>query len=220
MNKNEYNLRVRLVSAAKFLFDKGLTYDTSGNISARIQGTNNYIIKPSGYRFCDLDPNCFVKINIKTKQVISGDAEPSIETPFHTKIYQHFPEVSSIVHVHPRYSIILSIVCKKLILMGYDIFKAPALAKGIPVSKFAPPGTEELADNLVIALRNHVACLMPHHGLTAIGKTIEEAVINAEVVEKIAQLQYEVSLIGEPKPLPKSILDLLIENAKKNGFLI
>jgi L-fuculose-phosphate aldolase len=220
MNKNEHNLRVRLVSTAKNLFEKELTHNTSGNISARIQGTNTYIIKPSGYRFCDLDPECFVKINIKTKKVISGDRKPSIEMPFHTKIYQHFPEVSGIVHVHPRYSIIQSIVCKELILMGYDIFKAPALAKGIPVSKFAPPGTKELANNLVLALKNHVACLIPHHGVTAIGKTIEEAAINAEVVEKIARLQYEVSLIGNPKPLPKSMLNMLIENAKKNGLLV
>lgn len=220
MNEDEHKLRERLVSVGKYLFEKGLTYDTHGNISARIQATSNCIIKPSGYRFSDLDPKSFVKIDIKTKQVISGDAKPSIEAPFHARIYLNFPEVSGIVHIHPRYSIIQSIVCKKLVLMGYDIFLAPALAKGIPVSKFAPPGTEELADNLVVALKNHVACLMPHHGVTAIGKTIEEAAINAEVVEKIAQLQYEVSLIGDPNPLPKSIINMLIQNAKKNGFLI
>ena len=43
--------------------------------------------------------------------------------------------------------------------MGIEIFEAPALAKGIPVSKFAPPGTDELADNLVETMKDHVACL-------------------------------------------------------------
>ena len=104
--------------------------------------------------------------------------------------------------------------------MGLDIYRAPALAKGVPVSKFAPPGTEELADNMVEAMREYVACLMPHHGSTAIGKSIEEAANNAKVLEDLAKLQYEVMLVGKPESLPQSMLDRLIERARKNGLLV
>jgi len=101
-----------------------------------------------------------------------------------------------------------------------DIFGAPALAKGVPLSKFAPPGSEELADNMVAAMKEHIACLMPHHGSTAIGKSIEEAARNVKVLEDLAQLQYEVMLVGEPDPLPQSMLDMLVERAKEKGLLV
>ena len=104
--------------------------------------------------------------------------------------------------------------------MGIEIFEAPALAKGIPVSKFAPPGTEELADNLVESMKDHIAALMPHHGLTTIGKTIEEAATNAKMAEFLAKLHYEVRLIGKPRPLREDVRKTLIERAKQKGLLI
>ena len=104
--------------------------------------------------------------------------------------------------------------------MGLDVYAAPSLAKGITLSKFAPPGTEELADNLVEAMKEHIACIMPHHGCTAIGKSIEEAAKNAKIVETLAKINYKTLLIGEPSPLPVHILDKLVEDAKKRGLLI
>ena len=104
--------------------------------------------------------------------------------------------------------------------MGIEITEAPALAKGIPIAKFAPPGSDELADNLVEVMRDHVAALMPHHGITTIGKTIEEAATNARLAEFLAKLHYEVMLVGKPRPLPEDVLKGLIERAKQKGLLI
>jgi L-ribulose-5-phosphate 4-epimerase len=213
-------LRKRLAEVGRHLFADGLTYGASGNISARMEDPSRCLIKPSGYRFCDLKPEHFLVVDIGTREVIEGDAKPSIETPFHTRLYRQWPEAGGVVHIHPKYSTILSIAGEEIVPMGLDLYRAPALAKGIPMSKFAPPGSEELADNLVEAMRDHVACLMPHHGVTAIGKTIEEAALNARVVEALAELQYNVMLVAEPEPLPDSILEALAETAREKGLLV
>jgi len=220
MDKIEIDLRERLAKVGRRMFAEKLTHGASGNISARIPGTDACIIKPSGYSFAELEPHHFIVVDINTRKVLKGEEKPSIETPFHTKLYKQWPEAGGVVHVHPQYSIILSILEKEITLMGIELFDAPALAKGIALSKFAPPGSEELADNLVEAMRDKVAALMPQHGITTIGKTIEEAAINARVVEQLAQLQYEVMLIGKPKPLPQEVLNSLIERAKSRGLLI
>ena len=141
-------------------------------------------------------------VDINTREVLKGTAKPSIETPFHTKLYLQWPEAGGVVHIHPEYSILLSTLGKKVELMGLDLYGAPALAKGVPLSKFAPPGTEELAENMVDAMKEHVACLMPHHGCTTIGKSIEEAAKNAQVVEALAEMNYKILLVGDPDPLP------------------
>ena len=216
----EQELRERLTVVGRKLFEEALTYGTSGNISARIPGTNTCLIKPSGYRFCDLEPKHFLLVDINTREVIKGTAKPSIETPFHTKLYLTWPDAGGVVHIHPEYSILLSILGKEIVIMGLDIYGAPALAKGVPLSKFAPPGTEELANNLVEAMKDHVACLMPHHGCTAIGKSIEEAATNAKIVEALAEINYKVLFLGEPSPLPESMLDKLVESAKDRDLLV
>jgi len=220
MSNVEQQLRDRLTTIGRQLFSEGLTHGSSGNISARIPNTDTCLIKPSGYRFCDLEPQDFLLIDIKTRRVLKGTAKPSIETPFHTRLYLQRPEAGGVVHIHPKYCTILSILSEEIVPMGLDLYSAPALARGVPLSKFAPPGSEELANNLVEAMRDSVACLMPHHGCTTIGKTIEEAANNARVLERLAQLQYEVMLVGKPAPLPQSMLDMLVERAHKKGLLV
>jgi ribulose-5-phosphate 4-epimerase/fuculose-1-phosphate aldolase len=73
---------------------------------------------------------------------------------------------------------------------------------------------------MVAAMKEHIACLMPHHGCTTIGKTIEEAAKNAKVLEDLAQLHYEVMLVGKPDPLPQSMLDMLVQRAKDKDLLV
>jgi len=220
MTDIEQELRERLTAVGRKLFEEGLTYGASGNISARIPGTDTCLIKPSGYRFCDLEPEHFLLVDINTREVLKGTAKPSIETPFHTKLYIQWPEAGGVVHIHPEFSILLSTLGKEVVMMGLDIYGAPALAKGVPLSKFAQPGTNELADNMVEAMKEHIACLMPHHGCTAIGKSIEEAATNAKVVEALAEINYKILLVGEPSPLPQSILDMLVELARDKGLLV
>jgi L-ribulose-5-phosphate 4-epimerase len=220
MSDIEQELRERLARVGRQLFEVGLTYGASGNISARVPGTDTCLIKPSGYRFCDLEPEHFLLVDINTREVLKGTAKPSIETPFHTKLYLQWPDAGGVVHIHPEYSILLATLGKEVVLMGLDLYGAPALAKGIPLSKFGPPGTEVLAENMVAAMKEHVACLMPHHGCTAIGKSIEEAAKNAEVVEELAEMNYKVLLVGEPDPLPQSLLDSLVQRAKDKGLLV
>jgi L-ribulose-5-phosphate 4-epimerase len=214
------NLRDRLTRVGRQLFAEGLTHGSMGNISARMEDTSKCLIKPSGYRFCDLRPEHFIVVDIDSREVVEGDAKPSIETPFHTRLYQQWPEAGGVVHVHPKYSTILSIAGREIVPMGLDLDEAPALAKGIPLSRFAPPGSEELADNLVEAMKDHVACLMPQHGVTAIGRTVEEAAVNAKVVEALAELQFNVMLVAEPEPLPDSVLEILIKTARDRGLLV
>ena len=220
MSNIEQELRERLAQVGRKLFEDGLTYGASGNISARVPGTDTCLIKPSGYRFCDLEPEHFLLVDINTREVLKGTAKPSIETPFHTKLYIQWPEAGGVVHIHPEYSILLATLGKEVVLMGLDLYGAPALAKGIPLSKFAPPGTEELANNMVDAMKEHVACLMPHHGCTAMGKSIEEAASNAKVVEALAEMNYKILLIGEPEPLPQSMLDSIVKRAEEKGLLV
>ena len=167
-----------------------------------------------------MKPEHFLMIDIKTRKVIKGLQKPSIETPFHTTLYNLRDSIGAVVHIHPHYATVLSIASVEILPMGMEIYRAPALAQGIGISKYASPGTEELAQNIAEAMREKVAVLMPHHGVTTVGKTIEEAANNARVLEELAKLNYEVLQIAKPRPLPNSVLREIVDTAKKSGGVV
>jgi len=220
MADDEQDLRERLAAVGRMLFAEGLTPGSSGNISARVSGSSSCLIKASGYSFRDLKPEQFLSVDIKTRRVLKGEGKPSIETPFHTTLYNLRGDIGGVVHVHPHYATVFSIAGVNIIPMGMEIYRAPALAEGVGISRYAPPGTEELAQNIAEAMKDRFAVLMPHHGVTVIGATIEDAANNARVLEELARLNYEVLQIGKPQRLPRSVLNQIIETAKKTGGMV
>lgn len=205
MERVEKDLRERLARLAQQIWDEGLTCDTSGNISAKIPETTTILIKPSGFRFCDLTPEDFLIVDIYTRELISGKRKPSVETPFHTLMYKRRDDVGGVVHTHSHYATVLGTAGVELVPMGMGLYRAPCLIKGVGVAKYAPPGTEQLAKNIDEGLGDRCAVLMPHHGMMAIGKTIEEACRISRAVEDLAKLQFEVVQIGRTPSLPESM---------------
>lgn len=216
MENVEEDLRERLVKVCRLLWDNYLVYGKAGNVSARIPESNKCIIKPSGFRMCDVKPDDFIVIDVYTREVLSGRHKPSIETPLHTTIYRVKDDVGGIVHTHSYYATVFSIARVELVPMGTVLYTAPPLAKGVGIAEYAPPGTEQLALNVVSELKNKNAVLMPHHGVITVGMDVEEAYIIAKGVEDLAKLQYRVMQIGKPHSLPDSTLKDILEKGGEN----
>ncbi len=216
----EKDLRERLAKVAQQIWDDGLTYGTAGNISAKIPETTNILIKPSGMRFCDLTPEDFLIVDIYTRELISGERKPSVETPFHTLMYKSRDYVGGVVHTHSHYAVVLGTAGVELVPMGMGLYSAPCLIKGVGVAKYAPPGTDQLADSVDEGLGERCAVLMPHHGMMAVGKTIEEAYHIAKAVEDLAKFQFEVMQVGRVPPVPESMKKSFLEIMKKQKTVV
>src|SRR5947208_5189082 len=85
------------------LVGNGLVAWTSGNVSARVPGTDLLVIKPSGVAYADLTAESMVVCDLSGTRV-SGDLSPSSDTASHAYIYRHMPEVGGVVHTHSRYA--------------------------------------------------------------------------------------------------------------------
>src|ERR1700728_2733265 len=68
---------------------------TSGNISARVPGTELMVIKPSGVSYADLTPASMVVCDLDG-QVVEGSLSPSSDTATHGYVYRHLPEVGGV----------------------------------------------------------------------------------------------------------------------------
>jgi L-ribulose-5-phosphate 4-epimerase len=202
--------RLRHVVAALHtaLASNGLVAWTSGNVSARVPGTDLMVIKPSGISYADLTPESMVVCDLAGTRV-GGELSPSSDTASHAYIYRHMPRIAGVVHTHSRYATAWAargepIPC--VITAMADEFGGE-----IPVGPFAPIGGEEIGQAVVATLTGHrsPAVLLRSHGVFTIGTTPQAAVKAAVMCEDVAATVHLASLRGELPPLAQEQIDAL-----------
>jgi L-fuculose-phosphate aldolase len=127
---------------------------------------------------------------------VDGALTPSSEWRFHLDILRARPEVQAIVHAHPPY-------CTTIAIMGRDIppihyMVAVAGGSSIRCAPYATFGTAELSACAVKALEGRKACLLAHHGMIAVGTSLDKAMWLAVEVETLARQYHGCLQIGTP----------------------
>ena len=188
-----YQLRDNMLVVGYQLLDKGLVAGTWGNISVRSTSEKLVAITPSGRNYRTLQPEDMVIVDYAGK-VKEGSLKPSSELPLHLAIYKSRPDIHAIVHTHSVFASACAVARRPIPPIIEDLVQ---LAGGaIEVAKYALPGTAELAQNTVIALEDKNAVLLANHGVIGCGKTLDEALIACELVEKAAQIFFYANQLG------------------------
>ena len=190
------------------LVRNGLVAWTSGNVSARVPGTDLLVIKPSGVAYADLTAETMVVCDLSGTRV-SGELSPSSDAASHAYIYRHMPEVGGVVHTHSRYATAWAargepIPC--VITAMADEFGGE-----IPIGPFAPIGGEEIGRAVVTTLSGHrsPAVLLRSHGVFTVGATARDAVKAAVMCEDAACTVHLASVMGQVTPLAPGQIDAL-----------
>ncbi len=102
----------KIVKAGRELHNHGLVRGTSGNISAKIPGTDTFLIKPSGARMEALKPKDLVLVDLNGNK-IGRELQVSLETPMHAAIYKVRRDVQAVIHTHPPIATAFGIAKKR-----------------------------------------------------------------------------------------------------------
>lgn len=162
------------------------------------------MITPTSIAYRDLAPRQIAIIDGKGNLVGDSVHLPSIETPMHLAIYQAYPEVQAIIHTHSIYSTALAVLRKPIpaILEELVIYTGGE----VPVARYAPAGSKELAGNAVKALKRASAILLANHGNLCVGKTLAQAFNLCGLVERSARIYLTALGKGKIHPLPKKVI--------------
>ena len=211
MNKKELTIRKDIIKAALILERKKLNQGKAGNISVRWNG--GLLITPSGIAYDKLKPEDIVFIDKNMKH--HGKWKPSIENHFHLDILNNKKDVHAVIHTHAPYGTGFSILGKPIPCFHYMI----AFFGGdtVTCAKFALPGSQELSDNAVKALKKHKACLLANHGVIVTGSDLEEALFLAEELEVLCQQITVAKMNGAPNLVRKKDMEKIIEAVKTYG---
>nr|WP_092067972.1 class II aldolase/adducin family protein [Dendrosporobacter quercicolus]NSL46870.1 class II aldolase/adducin family protein [Dendrosporobacter quercicolus DSM 1736]SDL67538.1 L-fuculose-phosphate aldolase [Dendrosporobacter quercicolus] len=194
----EKQIKTQLINYGCALLDCGLIAGTWGNLSARVPGGNCIAVTPSGRNYRSLTCEDIVLVNMEAA-VVRGRLKPTSELALHLAIYRQRQEVKAIIHTHSVFASAFAVARRPIEPIVEDI--AQLVGGSIEVAAYALNGTDELAENAVKALGGKNAVLLANHGLVCCGRTLSEAMLTCQLVEKTAQIFIYANQIGTAEVL-------------------
>jgi len=182
----ESQLREAISRFGKSMFDRGLTFGSSGNISVRID--DGWLMTPTNASLGNLDPARISKLDDQGN-VISGDA-PTKEKFLHIAMYEERPKTGAVVHLHSTHSVAVSCLAdvnpQDVLppITAYFVMRIGTL----PLVPYYPPGDLNLAKAVREMASKHHAVLLANHGPVVAGGSLESAVYATEELEETAKI--------------------------------
>jgi len=197
MNSDLEEIKREVAAANRVLSNLGLAVGMTaalGHASMRVPSEpNHFFVKGREYEFDALaimEPDDMVMCDTEGF-LIAGRAglTQCSEVKIHACIYKTHPQVQAIVHVHPRYTILMSVLTGSLKPMRQE--GAQMLRKPLPVYPHVKTIQSD-AEGIEVAnlLGDSRAMLLRGHGAVTTGSNLSEAVMGMAQLEEQAELNY------------------------------
>ena len=204
-------LKGKVIEVARGLFENHLVISTFGVVSLRIPNTECVLITPSGFSKMTLHNDHLIVVDLEGN-LVTGNFRPSVETAMHTYIHKHRPELNTVIHTHSPMACAFAAANMEIPCVSAE--QAFYLGGRIPlVRKYSLPGTNEPSELKAIlkALQNVDAALLRKHGVIVVGRTPEQGLEAAIVLEDVARIAFYSIQLTKPKEFTKAELKFLKE---------
>lgn len=185
---SEASLKRRLADACHILAMEGQGDAVWGHATVRHPGADTFWMKPAGLGLEEVEPGDMILVDLEGR-VVRGKRPRHSEVFIHSEIFRARPEVGAVVHTHPAPSAVFA-------SLGVPL--RPITHEG---TNFVPPDVprfDETTDLIVTPERGRAvartlgtrpALFLVSHGIVTAGVTIEEATVNALLLDKAAGAQ-------------------------------
>lgn len=204
------DIRQEIVDVCRRLVAAGLVVGTAGNVSAR-EG-DLVAVTPSGLDYAELTPE-LVGVHRLDGTAVDAPLRPTSEWPMHLAIYAK-TGTNAVVHTHAMAATVVSTLVDELPPIHYYLamFGGPVL-----VAPYATYGSDELAQNVIIALQDRTGCLLANHGAVTIGPSLTAAHGLTSQLEWLCELYLRASTVGAPRLLPAEEITRVVEKLRGYG---
>ena len=168
------------------MFNRGLTGDSTGNISSRTPD-GGLLVSPAGTSFGRLDPARLSRFD-KNGKLIEGDP-PTKEMPLHNAFYDTRSTAGEVVHLHSCHSVALSMmpdVDEDNFLPPLTPYAIMKLGK-VKLLRFFLRGDAAMGEAVRGLAGKRSAVMLANHGPVVAGKDIEAACNAIEELEDTAR---------------------------------
>jgi len=201
----EWRMRVDLAACYRLADLFGFSDIVWGHITARVPGTERFLINRFGLRFDEVTASNLVTLDLEGQVVDPGNGaseETVNRTGFiiHSAIHAARPDVHCIMHSHPDAGLAVSVLEQGLLPMIQD-----AMPFYRRVSSHAYTGLamdDEERQRLAASLGTNDAMILRNHGLLTCGATVGEAFMAMYYLERACRVQLRVLSTGQAYTLP------------------
>ncbi len=210
-------LKEQVFQANLLLPKHGLITFTWGNVSGIDRARGLVVIKPSGVSYETMQADDMVVVSLETGKVVEGTLKPSSDTPTHLELYKAFPNIGGIVHTHSRWATSFAQAGRGILPLGTT--HADYFYGEIPCTRPMTPAEiggeyeKETGTVIIETFRDKApdsipAVLVYSHGPFAWGKSPDDAVHNAVVLEEVAFMNFHaLTLTPGLAPMQRELLD-------------
>ena len=194
-----------VLHTSREMAQKGLVVGSAGNVSVRLgeDGAELLAITPSRKHYADLTIDDIQVVDFEGEP-IEGDLIPSVETMMHVAAYRARPDVRAAVHTHSVYASVMAVAHRPIPPIIDEM--VTSVGGDVPVTEYAFPSTEELAERAGSALKERNAVLLANHGVVGVGADLRDALSICELVERAAQVYVLASALGSVHALPNDVI--------------
>ena len=194
-----------IADAAERLVKSGiLTKSNHGNISARIPGSDTFLLT-SVSNLAQITADNIGLFDLENN-LLDGSVMPvSAEIiPMHGIVYKTRPESGGALHTHSPFATAFA-VASRAMPVSYEPMVRFGMAEGVPVAGYGPRGSQESVDNIQKVLNgqdNLRGILLENHGVLTFGADVPAAVDANMVMEECAEIIMYSYNIGGPREIP------------------
>lgn len=191
------------------LVAKGFVQGTGGNVSLLLEDGSAVAITPTQREYATMTPDDICIVDFDLNPLEESGTAPSMETAMHLAIYRSRPDVGAVVHTHQIFASVFSLISEPIPALFDEV--SGAIGPKVEIVPYALSGSKELADNVVSKLGNRTNCyILQNHGALSLGRDLNHAARNAELLEKAAQVYYYALTTGRTvSVLPQNVQDLM-----------
>ncbi len=210
------SLRQAVLEANRALGALSLAPFTFGNASAIDRGRGVVVIKPSGVAYDAMTADDLVIVDLDGN-VIDGTLRPSSDCATHLVLYRAFDGIGGVVHTHSHFATAWAQARREIPCFGTthaDYFHGPIpLTEDLGAHEIASDYERNTGQAIVRRFAGldpieMPAVLVASHASFCWGRTVQDAVHTAAVLEEVARMAYHtVTLAADAGAIDASLHD-------------
>lgn len=200
------------------LANKGVVIYTWGNVSGISEDRKFMVIKPSGVDYSEMGPDDMVVVSIATGERVEGKWNPSSDTMTHLELYRRYESIKGIVHTHSVNAVAFAQAGRSIPALGTthaDYFYGDIPCTRELTEQEVMDAYEYNTGKVIIETIESLGydpmtipgIVVKNHGPFAWGKNPVNAVFNAVVMEKVAEMGWKTLALNVNADMKQYVLD-------------
>lgn len=195
-----------------------MVFYTWGNVSGISEDRKYMVIKPSGIDYEKMSADDMVVVDIASGKKVEGKWNPSSDTKTHLELYKKYSSIKGVVHTHSMNAVAFAQAGMDITALGTthaDYFYgnipcARELTKSEVEKDYEINTGKVIIETIENRKINPMAIpgiVVKNHGPFTWGESPDNAVRNAVILERIAEMNLKTLLLNQNAEMKQYILD-------------